>query len=81
MEEGPVGTSSNLIDDIGFEIDVKGPGNMFSRAGFREEGGEAAIVLRWRPLDDATIGLGNGKFDAISIGFYRLLTLSPCSRV
>jgi hypothetical protein len=57
MEECPIGTRPNFIDDIRFKINVKRSGDVFSAAGLREESGEAAIVLRWRALSNPTIGL------------------------
>jgi hypothetical protein len=43
VEEAAVSTSSNLIDDIGLEVNVKGTGNVFSGRGFREGSG----LNRW----------------------------------
>jgi len=55
VEECPVGTSPNLVDDIGFKIDVKGTGNVFATSRLRKESRKPAIVLRWRSFDDTAV--------------------------
>ena len=57
MEETPVGTIPNLIDDIRLKVDVKRPRHMLAGGGLREESAEAIIVVRRRALQKATVGL------------------------
>jgi len=57
VEETPVWTVPNLIDDIGFKVDVEGTGHVFARGRLREECAEATIVGRRRTLEKTTVGL------------------------
>ena len=66
MEETPVCTRSDLIDDIGFQIHVKGTGYMLAGGSLREESAETIIVMRRRPIDETTIGLVKGYQNLLS---------------
>lgn len=44
MEQLTIGTSTDLIDDGGFQIDHDGTGNVLTRASFTEEGIERVIA-------------------------------------
>ena len=57
MEETPVRAVSDFINDIRFEVDVKGPGHVLAGRGLREERAEAAIVSGGRAFQQATIRL------------------------
>lgn len=57
VEETPVGARPDLVDDIGFEIDVKRARDVLSRRGLREESAEAVIVGRGRALNETTVRL------------------------
>lgn len=43
MEQTPVGTRPDLVDDIGFKIDIDRPGNIFALASLGEESAESSI--------------------------------------
>jgi hypothetical protein len=57
MKETPVWTVPNLIDDIGFKVDVKGTGHVFARGRLRKKCAEATIIGRRRSLEKTSIGL------------------------
>lgn len=57
MEQRAVGTSADLVDYTGLEINVKRPGDVLAAAGSREEGRESLVSVRWRVLSKTTIGL------------------------
>lgn len=57
MEEAPVGSGPDLIDDVGLEVDVKRAGNVLARRGLGEEGAEAIVVGGGRAVNETTIGL------------------------
>ena len=57
MEETPVRTASDFIDDIGFKVDVERARHMLSGGGLREESTETIIVGRRRALNQTTIRL------------------------
>ena len=57
MKQSSVSPRPDLIDDIRFEIDIKGTRDVFSASRLREESRETAIVLRWGALDDTAIRL------------------------
>merc|ERR1712080_461119 len=44
VEQLPVGSGPDLVDDSGLEVEKDGPRNMLAGAGFREEGGERVIL-------------------------------------
>lgn len=44
MEQLTVGTSTDLVNDSGFQIDHDGTGNVLTRASFTEEGVERVIA-------------------------------------
>ena len=46
MEETPVGTIPDLVNNIRFEVNVQRPRHVFARGGLRKEGAEATIVGR-----------------------------------
>lgn len=46
MEETAVGTASDLIDDVGLKVNIKGTGDVFSGRSFREESAEAVVTRR-----------------------------------
>ena len=50
MEETPVGTVANLVDDIGLEVNVERPRHMLARGRLREKGAETIIVRGRGPL-------------------------------
>ena len=58
MEETPVGTVSNLINDVGLQVNVERPRHVLAGGGLREKGTEAIIMGRRRALQKATVGLG-----------------------
>ena len=60
MEETPVRAGADLIDDVGFKVDVEGAGHVLSGRGLREERAETIIVSRRRALDEAAVGLQTG---------------------
>jgi len=60
VEETAVGTGSDLIDDIGLEVNIEGTGNVFSGRGLREEGAEPVITRRDRIPGQTTIRLVKG---------------------
>ena len=60
VEETPVGAVTNLINDIGLEVNVERPRHVLARGRLREKGAEAIIVGRRRALQKATIGLLRG---------------------
>jgi len=45
VKEAPIWAVPDLIDDIGFEIDIQGTGNMFSRGSLGEESAKTIIVM------------------------------------
>jgi hypothetical protein len=51
VEKAAVGARSNLIDDIGLEVNVERAGDVFSSRGFREERAESVITRRGRAWD------------------------------
>ena len=57
MEETPVCAASDLIDDVGLEVDVERTRHVLSGGGLREKGAEAIIMGTRRTLDQTTIGL------------------------
>jgi hypothetical protein len=57
VEEAPVCAGSDFIDDVGFQINVKGARYMFAWRRLREERAEAVIVGRGWTIEDAAIGL------------------------
>ena len=63
MEKGSVGTSSDLIDDIGLEVDVERTRHMLARGGLREESAEAIVMSGGGSLNKTTIGLRNTVSD------------------
>merc|ERR1719158_154261 len=44
VEQLPVGSGPDLVDDGGLEVEEDGPWNMLARASFREEGGERVVL-------------------------------------
>jgi len=56
VEEGAVGASPDLIDDIGFQVNEEGTGNVFAGASLREKGGEARVAVGRRALNETTVG-------------------------
>ena len=62
MEETPVGTVANLINDIGLKVDVERPRHMLAGRCLREEGTEAIIVVRRGAIEKATVGLENNEY-------------------
>jgi len=60
VEETAVSAGSDLIDDIGLEVNIEGTGNVFSGRGLREEGAEPVITGRGGTLDQTTIRLVKG---------------------
>lgn len=69
VEETPVGTIPDLVDDIGLEVDVKRPRHVLARGGLREEGAEAIIVVGGRGIDKTTIGLTISSVPYSSMGY------------
>ena len=61
MEKTPVGAGSDLIDDVGLQVDVEGAGDVLARGGLREESAEAVIVGGRRALYKAPIRLMAGS--------------------
>lgn len=57
MEKGAIGTSLDIIDAAGLEIDVKRARDMLARAGLGEEGREPAVRGRGGSFDETTVGL------------------------
>jgi hypothetical protein len=57
VEETPVRAVSDFINDIRFQVNVKGPGHVFAGRGFGEKRAEAAIVSGGRAFQQATIRL------------------------
>ena len=57
VEKTSVRAVPDLIDDIGFKIDVEGTGNMFARRSLREKCAEAAVVGRRRAFHETSIWL------------------------
>lgn len=57
MEKTPVRAASDLIDDIGLEVDVERTGHVLSGGCLREKCAEAIIVGTRRTIDQATIRL------------------------
>jgi hypothetical protein len=57
VEKTPVCARSNLVDDIGFQVDVERTGHVLARGGFREESAETIIVRGRRVLNETTVGL------------------------
>ena len=57
MEETPVCAASDLIDDVGLEVNVERARHVLARRGLREESAEAIVVSRGRALNETTIGL------------------------
>ena len=60
MEKTAVGTTSDLIDDIGFKVNIEGTWNVFSGRSFREEGAESVTTRRGRTFDQTAIRLAKG---------------------
>lgn len=60
MEKAAVGTISNLVDDIGFKVNVEGTGNVFPRRGFREEGAEPVATGIGNTFHQTAVGLIKG---------------------
>lgn len=60
MEETTIGTTSDLIDDIGLKVNVEGTGNVFSGGSFGEESAEPVITRRGRVPHQTAIRLGKG---------------------
>lgn len=60
MEETAISTTSDLIDDIGFEVKVEGTWNVFSRGSFGEEGAKPVITRRGRAFRQTAIRLWKG---------------------
>ena len=57
MEKTAVCTTSNLVDDVGFEVNVEGTGNVFSGRSFREKGAEPITTGRGITIDETAVGL------------------------
>jgi hypothetical protein len=67
MEQAAVGTSADLIDDIGLEIAVDGSGNIFALTSLGEEGAETLIrVSGLALLSQISIGL-NAMLEAVKL--------------
>ena len=60
MEKTAISTSSDLIDDIGFKVNVEGTGNVFPGRGFREEGAEPVATGRGRFFGQTAVRLIKG---------------------
>ena len=65
VEETPVGTATNLVDDVGLEINVERSRDVLARGRLREESAEAIVVVRGRALEKATVGLENNEYIAV----------------
>ena len=48
---------TDLIDDIGFEINVERAGDVLSAGSLREESAEAIVIGRWRAFNKTAIRL------------------------
>jgi len=67
VEKVAVGTRADLVDDVRLKIAIDGARNIFSLAGFGEEGAEALIrVLRFAFFGEVAIGL-NTVLEAVKL--------------
>ena len=57
MEKTAIGACPNLVNDVGFEIDIQGSWNMLPRASLGEKRAEALIRVRRRVFFQASIRL------------------------
>jgi hypothetical protein len=81
VEETSVGARLDLVDDIGFKVDVQRTGDMFARRSLGEEGTETIVVLRRGAFSDTAIGLNkSSEYDDTEKTRWTL-TLRPCSTV
>jgi hypothetical protein len=57
VEKAAVCATSNLIDDIGFEVNVEGTGDVFSGRSLGEEGTESIVARRDSAFNQTAIRL------------------------
>ena len=60
VEKGAIGTSLDIVDAAGLEIDVKRARDVLARTGLGEEGRETTVRRRGGSFDEATVGLEKG---------------------
>lgn len=61
VEKASVGSGSDLVDDVGLEVNVERSGNVLAGTGLGEEGREAVIVGAGL-IHQSTIGLDVSAF-------------------
>lgn len=81
VEKTPVRAASDLIDDIGLEVDVERTGHVLAGGCLREKCAEAIIAGTRRTINQTTIRLERHVRHLTNVETRQRLTLRPCSTV